>query len=65
MKYDTWLLSGEGGPMDDGPVVELELKCPECGETFQYDEDLIGDPCQVCIQNWPDQEPGILEEHES
>ena len=27
MDYDTWLLSGPGGPLDDdGPVA-----CPECG----------------------------------
>ena len=61
--YDNWLLSGAGGPMDDDyPEHDPELECPECGESFEYDEDKIGTPCPICKKEWPEEVPGILEE---
>ena len=62
--YDTWLLSGAGGPMDDDyPEQDGELVCPECGESFEYDEDRIGKPCPVCpLYDDYTGEPGFIKE---
>jgi hypothetical protein len=41
--FDSWLMSGPGGPDDDCPT-----ECPNCGEYMSHDDEADFGCCETC-----------------